>query len=137
MSDLIIYTDSDGMPWAAFVWGSADPATVSAMITPEAVEAQTGFEVDGCGDRAGRQEASVRAFREWIDPGEGKQTLLMERQFVLCHDDETTRIGPSVSVGVAPSICDVRSALRGKSLAFWCKPGAPCHADVLLELANA
>jgi hypothetical protein len=29
------------------------------------------------------------------------------------------------------------SALRGKNLACWCKLGAPCHADVLLELANA
>jgi hypothetical protein len=28
-------------------------------------------------------------------------------------------------------------ALRGKNLACWCKPGDPCHADVLLELANA
>lgn len=28
------------------------------------------------------------------------------------------------------------SALRGKNLACWCKPGEPCHADVLLELAN-
>lgn len=27
--------------------------------------------------------------------------------------------------------------LRGKNLACWCKPGDPCHADVLLELANA
>jgi hypothetical protein len=27
--------------------------------------------------------------------------------------------------------------LRGKSLACWCKPNEPCHADVLLELANA
>ncbi|WP_449255149.1 DUF4326 domain-containing protein [Bosea sp. (in: a-proteobacteria)] len=26
--------------------------------------------------------------------------------------------------------------LAGKNLACWCKPGAPCHADVLLELAN-
>lgn len=26
--------------------------------------------------------------------------------------------------------------LRGKNLACWCKPGEPCHADVLLELAN-
>lgn len=26
--------------------------------------------------------------------------------------------------------------LRGKNLACWCKPGAPCHADVLLDLAN-
>ena len=27
--------------------------------------------------------------------------------------------------------------LRGKNLACWCKLGAPCHADVLIELANA
>lgn len=27
--------------------------------------------------------------------------------------------------------------LRGKNLACWCPPGRPCHADVLLELANA
>ena len=27
--------------------------------------------------------------------------------------------------------------LRGKNLACWCKLGTPCHADVLLELANA
>lgn len=27
--------------------------------------------------------------------------------------------------------------LRGKNLACWCPPDAPCHADVLLEIANA
>ena len=26
--------------------------------------------------------------------------------------------------------------LRGKDLACWCPVGAPCHGDVLLELAN-
>jgi hypothetical protein len=26
--------------------------------------------------------------------------------------------------------------LRGKDLACWCSLGHPCHADVLLELAN-
>lgn len=26
--------------------------------------------------------------------------------------------------------------LRGKNLACWCKLGTPCHADVLLRLAN-
>jgi hypothetical protein len=30
---------------------------------------------------------------------------------------------------------DIRQ-LRGKNLACWCKPGQPCHADILLELAN-
>lgn len=27
--------------------------------------------------------------------------------------------------------------LRGKNLACWCPLSSPCHADVLLELANA
>lgn len=26
--------------------------------------------------------------------------------------------------------------LRGKNLACWCKPGTPCHADVLINIAN-
>ncbi len=37
---------------------------------------------------------------------------------------------------VAPTMTDI-AQLRGKNLACWCKIGAPCHADVLLELANA
>lgn len=32
---------------------------------------------------------------------------------------------------------DVVRELRGKNLACWCALDAPCHADVLLELANA
>jgi hypothetical protein len=28
------------------------------------------------------------------------------------------------------------TGLRGKNLACWCQIGEPCHADVLLELAN-
>ena len=31
---------------------------------------------------------------------------------------------------------DVKALLRGKNLGCWCTPGTPCHADVLLELAN-
>jgi len=26
--------------------------------------------------------------------------------------------------------------LRGKNLACWCPPGAACHADILLQIAN-
>jgi hypothetical protein len=32
---------------------------------------------------------------------------------------------------------DIREELRGKNLACWCKPGSPCHADVLLQIANS
>lgn len=34
------------------------------------------------------------------------------------------------------AILDKIGTLRGKNLACWCKPGGPCHADVLLKLAN-
>jgi hypothetical protein len=30
----------------------------------------------------------------------------------------------------------IRTRLAGKNLACWCPLGQPCHADVLLELAN-
>ncbi|MDQ3545079.1 MAG: DUF4326 domain-containing protein [Verrucomicrobiota bacterium] len=32
---------------------------------------------------------------------------------------------------------DLRACLRGKNLACWCPLDQPCHADVLLELANS
>lgn len=32
---------------------------------------------------------------------------------------------------------EIRAALAGKDLACWCPLSQPCHADVLLELANA
>lgn len=31
---------------------------------------------------------------------------------------------------------DLLEPLRGKNLACWCPPEQPCHADVLLKLAN-
>ena len=34
------------------------------------------------------------------------------------------------------SVADVRRELRGKDLGCWCPPGRPCHADVLLDVAN-
>lgn len=36
----------------------------------------------------------------------------------------------------AAAITENIHLLRGKNLACWCKPGRPCHADVLLEMAN-
>lgn len=33
-------------------------------------------------------------------------------------------------------VAAARTELRGKNLACWCNPDQPCHADVLLELAN-
>lgn len=35
-----------------------------------------------------------------------------------------------------PSIDEIRSELAGRDLACWCPLDQPCHADVLLDLAN-
>lgn len=34
-------------------------------------------------------------------------------------------------------IAYIREQLRGKNLACWCPLDQPCHADVLLEIANS
>lgn len=36
----------------------------------------------------------------------------------------------------APATEDIRAALAGKDLACWCPEDQPCHADVLLRIAN-
>lgn len=39
-------------------------------------------------------------------------------------------------LGARRFVAEHLGELRGHNLACWCKPGAPCHADVLLKLAN-
>lgn len=61
------------------------------------------------------QGEAVSAFRIWLTT-EGVTAGIPERkQWMLDHLHE----------------------LRGKNLACWCKPGTPCHADVLIDMANA
>lgn len=40
-------------------------------------------------------------------------------------------------IEIAPeNLIEIREELGGKNLACWCRLDQPCHADVLLELAN-
>ena len=40
--------------------------------------------------------------------------------------------------GAEPPAADaIRAALAGRNLACWCPQPGPCHADLLLQLANA
>ena len=39
--------------------------------------------------------------------------------------------------GAATDLLELQRELRGKNLACWCNLDHPCHADVLLEIANA
>jgi len=62
----------------------------------------------------------VSLFREWITRQRGSLTPMLENS-----DAKLAKIEERMPL------------LRGKNLACWCKPGEPCHADVLLEIANA
>lgn len=58
---------------------------------------------------------------------------------------ESALVGPAmhrtpddrqILTGLQITIEDVRAELAGHDLACWCPLDQPCHADVLLELAN-
>ena len=105
------------------------------------------------GDLRGRQEASVKAYRDWLDAPDGYVSAEYERGVTFGDVATTIDIGPRVKlVRQAPSRAAIVSALRGHDLACWCglcpqhtaglpldvtcTACSPCHADVLLELAN-
>lgn len=88
----------------------------------------------GCkGDPAGRQQASVLAFREWVEHG---QAMTLTGCGLYIGKDMPIATSPDVAATTPPAIETIQAELRGKDLACWCRPGEPCHADVLLELAN-
>lgn len=52
-----------------------------------------------------------------------------------CVDKYRKRIGGNV--WTYPNKWDIKENLRGKDLVCWCPLDKPCHADVLLEIANS
>jgi len=102
------------------------------------------------GDPRGRRIGSLIAFRWWI-------TGMVERFPIPVktndeggafeYSDGTVRSVSDIVVGMGvmmlerapiavPVIPDL-APLRGHDLACWCPLDQPCHADILLELANA
>ncbi|MDP6564592.1 MAG: DUF4326 domain-containing protein, partial [Alphaproteobacteria bacterium] len=41
-----------------------------------------------------------------------------------------------MDLGEPPAIEDIKRELAGRDLACWCRLDGPCHADVLLDIAN-
>lgn len=66
-----------------------------------------------------------------LDPG-AAQAKAVE----LCGQWLRGKLDRKLSPGDPPSLEDIRAELAGQNLACWCRPGTPCHADVLIELAN-
>ncbi|MGG7510939.1 DUF4326 domain-containing protein [Plantibacter sp. YIM 135249] len=75
----------------------------------------------------------VKQFRMWLVDGAKPEEVVRQTplrtesgQLWISHMRPTKR----------PNLRDVRAELAGKDLACWCPLDQPCHADVLLKIAN-
>lgn len=75
------------------------------------------------------QEGAVDRHKRWLT---GHMSALEMSQSSTCHHGEISLV---TLRQIALSL--IARDLRGKNLACWCGLNQPCHADVLLELANA
>jgi len=73
----------------------------------------------------------------WCEPEPGVSEFLMYAPRDECIEFAVRKFRDALHGGLlAVTGEDVRRELRGQDLACWCPPGAVCHADVLLEVAN-
>lgn len=104
-------------------------------------------------DAAGRRASAVAHYREWLlgQPAKGpdfdtkgNDLIMFESGATLSTAEHCRGIAEfaaselyRITVPPPPTLERIRTELRGHDLACWCPLGQPCHADVLLELANA
>lgn len=58
------------------------------------------------------------------------------RAVALCAAWLDGTLAAGFAPGPAPSRATIRAELGGYNLACWCKAGTPCHADLLIDIAN-
>ena len=91
-------------------------------------------------------EGAMMAYRSWLMrdcvPYIAVWCPCCEQSFVVTGAGMSVQIEQTMYDGFSEML-DARDAIlknvdeiRGKDLACWCGPDDPCHADVLLELAN-
>lgn len=107
----------------------------------------TGIALGFKGDRSGRHAAAVALYRLWLT-GKLPKLPKPQRGGDIEFDGGRSVSGHEYVMGFGAGVAgmfqmpdlpnekpDV-SALRGRNLACFCPLDQPCHADVLLELAN-
>jgi hypothetical protein len=77
------------------------------------------FTIDDIGRRYGLEAAAAQS-----------------RAVELCGQWLTGTLDPALSPGPPPSRDVIRAELAAHNLACWCRAGTPCHADILIDLAN-
>jgi Domain of unknown function (DUF4326) len=98
----------------------------------------------GRGSRFGNPWVAWQDEADWVvsrsgehHPGHASKREALAKAVQLFRED-VERSGPQHHrrVDPVPTMTDIIKALRGKDLACWCGSDDPCHADVLLAIAN-
>lgn len=84
------------------------------------------------------QDASVRAllanrYRLWLTTGFSMEAIAEHLSLNVVGGG---RFNESFATTNRPTLRTVRADLAGRDLVCWCPLDQPCHADVLLEIAN-
>ena len=66
-------------------------------------------------------------------PGPGRSDRL---HAIHCFRQWLDGVLTGTNLPLPPATADIIESLRGRDLACWCPLDQPCHADVLLEVAN-
>lgn len=77
--------------------------------------------------------------RYWMDAECWSQSVASAycfRQFRDCMHGDDEPLNPDYAAAIERIKRDIEE-LRGKDLCCWCPLDRPCHADILLEIANA
>lgn len=105
------------------------------------------------GDAAGRRASAVAHYRAWLTgevrrgphaDDKGDDLIVYADGSERSTAEQGRRLAAFLAVSLGsrlhlpppPALERIRAELRGHDLACWCALGQPCHADVLLELAN-
>jgi hypothetical protein len=59
-----------------------------------------------------------------------------EKAVALCGQWLRGTLEKKLWPSAPPSNADIKRELAGHNLACWCRPGTPCHSEVLIEIAN-
>ena len=73
----------------------------------------------------------------WGNPYVWRQADRRPGRVLVCDRAEAIARYEEDLLGSADRQAGARAELRGRDLACWCPLDQPCHADVLLRLANA
>ena len=93
--------------------------------------------------RVGRRSWTMQHGRkvgeQWVvydDNGVDYPVLGATREGAIARCVELFEWDLTAPIASRVTVEDVRRELAGRDLACWCPPDQPCHADVLLEIAN-